>query len=184
MSAAEAVRQAIVGAAAGERDADQCVGRDTVVDADDGAVHVRRPIVASDQGVTGGVALAAIGCGPDAPAAGIGCGFGRRLESQCLGNQRTWWRRRVAAGVGERIAHQPTGTNSSPECPPARQRYRPARRAAQRIRQSGRRQVEEAQERRRQRDAATDRVIEPGCDREIIGRGRGWQQRCRRAGTR
>jgi hypothetical protein len=92
-SAAEAVRQAIIGAPSREREADHRVGRDPVVEAGGVAERARRPVVASGQRVTAGVGLAAIACGPDAPAVRIGRGFGlvnrarsnRKADTACAG---------------------------------------------------------------------------------------------------
>src|SRR5665647_3853204 len=67
VSTAEAVRQAKIGAAAGEGEADHRVGRGAVVEAGCETERARRPVMGSGQWIAGGVALAAISCGPYAP---------------------------------------------------------------------------------------------------------------------
>ena len=109
VSAAEAIGQAKIGASTPQREADHRVGRDTVVEAGGEAIGARRQIVASRQSTACHVGLAAIGRGPNRPAAWIGHGLDGRLVNRGLINQRRPRQRslrREAAVVCERIGHQ------------------------------------------------------------------------------
>ena len=179
MSAAEAVRQAKAGTPAREREAGHRIGRDPIVEAGGIAEGAHRPVVASNpQRVTGGVGLAAIARGPDAPAARIGATAASAWyslvdTSKATGrpsgaNARLSANGLVTSDRNEFIAWVPACAAPVPASPESC-----ANASASWLGDRN----EEVRECRRQRAAVSDKGINGICDRALIARGRGWQHR-------
>ena len=204
LAAAQPLRQAPIGAAAGEGEAHHRIGREAIVEAAGHAHRARGHVVAADHGeIAAGAVAAAIGAAPRRPARLVDRwqGLLRCLEHRGIG-ERDLGRRVVALGrkaergvigtadaaasVDEGIEHQIEELVGELEA----DRLRAGRGFAGKLVQGAGEivagEAEERHEGRRQRTAVVEEVIDRIADVELIdGEGR-WRRRSwrRRTGRR
>jgi hypothetical protein len=190
LAAAESLRQAPIGAGAGKREADDCTGRQMIVESSRAARRASGQVVAAAHGeIAGGAVAAAIGSTPHGPARlidrhrlrrrlqyrGIGVGnvgrhgfaFGRKAERRVICPSD------ATAPIDEGVEHQVEELVDKLESDFLRAGRGFAGKLVQRSGEIVAGQAEERHKGRRQRATVVEEVVNRQAGVELVG-GEGW----------